>query len=662
MEPDFSGWATRNNLRCSDGRTILPGAFEHQDGARVPLVWNHNQDVPGNIIGHAILEHRDEGVWAKAYLNDSTQARQTKALIQHGDINALSIRANKLQERAKSVRHGNINEVSVVLVGANPGALIEEINLTHADGEDLLDEAIVYTGFEIVHADGEDSEKNDTNTESGENNSEDGDESVADIVDSMNEKQKNVLMYLLGEATSDAEDSDDSAEHSDNNNDTLEHNQEGTIVSRNTIAEAETSGQTIVGKQLSHADRMTILKDAEKLGSLQKSIEMHAEELSHAANADTTYGINKLELLFPDAVAIENTPEFIKREDAWVAGVLSGVTKRPFARIKSLHADITHEEARARGYVRGNLKKEEFFGLQSRTTTPATIYKKQKLDRDDIIDATTVDVVKWLWAEMRMMLNEEIARAILIGDGRDPSSPDKVKEPINSMAPGEGIRSIANDHEFYAYQAVLPAGQNTANMINALIRQRRFYKGSGQPTFYTTADVLTDMLLLEDKLGRALYPTKAELAAKLRVADIVEVEVMETKPDLLGIMVNLKDYVVGTDKGGEISSFDDFDIDYNQYKYLLEGRMSGALVRYRTAIVFKRAEGTEVVPAAPTFNAETNTITIPTTAGVEYSINGEVKTGDVVITEDTWVAANPKPGNYIKPNSTTEWAFTYTAA
>lgn len=647
MEPDFSGWATRSNLLCSDGRTILPGAFQHQDGAKVPLVWNHNQASSSNILGHAILTHYDEGVYADAFFNGSESAQEARELIKHGDVNALSIRANRLKEANGEVRHGNINEVSVVLTGANPGALIDYVNLAHADGEQSDGEADIYTGFELTyinHADEGDTVAEETNTEgSG--------ETVKDIVDSMSEKQKNVLFYLVGEA-SDDNGSDDSVEQSDNDT-SIEHSQEGNNVSRNTFTAAE-GGANLSGKTLSHAQRQAILDDAQKMGSLKEAILVHAEDYA-------SYGVNNLELLFPDAKALNNTPEFIKRETEWVGSVLSGVNKVPFSRIKSLHADITHEEARARGYIRGNLKKEEFFALTSRETTPATIYKKQKLDRDDIVDVTTIDLVAWLWQEMRLMLNEEIARAILIGDGRDPSSEDKVAEPLNSLAPGKGIRSIANDHEFYAYQYTLANGANTATMIKDLVRQRRHYKGSGTPVFYTTADILTDMLLLEDKMGRALFATKAELAAKLRVSDIVEVEVMESKPDLVGIIVNLKDYTVGTDKGGEITTFDDFDIDYNQYKYLLEGRMSGALTKHRTAIVIKRGTGTAVVPEAPTFDSATNTITIPAQTGVQYTNGGVDVSGTVVITEDTWIQAEATSGYYIQPNSTTEWAFTYNA-
>lgn len=655
MKPDFSGWATKNNILCSDGRTIMPGAFQHQDGAKVPLVWNHNQDVPGNVMGYGILTHKDEGVWIDAYLNSSASAEETRELIKHGDVGSLSIRANRLQEKAKQVFHGMINEVSVVLTGANPGALIQHINLEHsADGEG--DDAIIFTGLELAHAEGDNdvAEGNNSNTDSTSG------ETVADVVESMNEKQKKALYYLVGQAA-EGEGSDDDAEHSDND-ESLEHSQNGNNVTRNTFSQADGNGVDLSHKTLSHAQRQAIINDAQKMGSLHDAVLMHAEEYA-------SYGVNNLELLFPDAKAIDNTPEFIKRQTEWVTGVLNGVDKRPFSRIKSLHSDITHEEARARGYIRGNLKKEEFFGITSRETTPTTIYKKQKLDRDDIIDVTTLDLVKWVWGEMRLMLNEEIARAILIGDGRpaeDPANPgqpnpDKIAEPTNTLSAGKGIRSIANDHEFYAYQHVMANGVNAAAMIKDLVRQRRHYKGTGTPKFYTTTDIVTDMLLLEDKMGRALYETRAALAAKLNVSEIVEVEVFESDPTLVGIIVNLRDYVVGTDKGGEITTFDDFDIDYNQYKYLIEGRMSGALVKHRTALVIRRAEGTEVVANAPTFDSATNTITIVPTTGVVYTnaVTDAVLTGDVVITEDTWVQAEATSGHFLKANSTTEWAFTF---
>lgn len=641
MKPDFGGWATRANLLCTDGRTILPGAFQHQDGVQVPLIWNHNASTPDNVLGYAVLQHRAEGVYAKAYLNGSDAAQETRELILHGDIKALSIRANRLKEINNIVEHGNINEVSVVMAGANPEALIDYINLEHGDdGDKTNGEAIIFTGFdiELSHADGED--------EGG--SSSEGGKTVKDVVDAMSEEQKNVLFYLVGEAANNTE---GSAEHSDNDSDNLEHSQEGNNVSRNTFAAAE--GNPLEGKTLSHAQRQAILDDAQKMGSLKEAILVHAEDYA-------SYGVNNLELLFPDAKALNNTPEFIKRETEWVTGVLSGVNKVPFSRIKSLHADITHDEARARGYVRGNLKKEEFFALTKRETTPATIYKKQKLDRDDIIDVTTIDLVAWLWQEMRLMLNEEIARAILIGDGRAFDDEDKVLEPTNTLATGKGIRSIANDHEFYAYQFAMPSGMSVETMVDELVRQRRHYKGTGTPKFYTTGAFLTDMLLEKDRMGRKLYANVGELASVLRVSEIVEVEVMEQVPDLIGIFVNLKDYTVGTDRGGEISSFDDFDIDYNQYKYLLEGRMSGALTRHRTALVIKRGTGTEVTAEAPTF--ANNQITIPETTGVIYSIGGVTVTDVVDITEDTWVQADPASGYYLKPNSTTEWKFVYVPA
>ena len=641
MEPDFSGWATKNNMLCSDGRTIMPDSFKHQDGAKVPLVWNHQQNDPGNVIGYAVLKHREEGVWTDAYLNNTERAEDTRELIRHGDVNMLSIHANNLKEKAKQVLHGMIREVSVVLAGANPGAYIETVNLSHSDGDEV-EEAIIYTGLTFSHADQED----DVAEETSNNDENKSEKTVKDVVESMTEEQKNALFYLLG--ASSEEESSDEAEHSDNNSETITHSQEDGSMTHNIFEGTDTK----VGDKLTHAQQQAILNDAKKLGSLKEACLMHAEQ----------YGVNDIELLFPEARTLTNTPEFVKRDTEWVDGVLSGVNKVPFSRVKSLHSDITHEEARAKGYIKGNLKKEEFFGLTQRKTGPATIYKKQKLDRDDIIDATTLDVVNWLWQEMRLMLNEEIARAILIGDGREVSDPDKVKAPSNTLSDGDGIRPIATDHEFYAYQVKLPAGQNTANMIKALVRQRRYYKGTGNPTLYTTEDVLTDMLLLEDKLGRPLYDTEAALATKLRVSKIVPVEVMESDPELIGIFVNLRDYTVGTDKGGQITSFDQFDIDYNQYKYLIEGRMSGALTKHRSAVVVRRAAGTEVVATAPTFDEETNTLTIPTTEGVQYFVNNEPATaGDQTITEDTWVQADPKAGYFLKANSTAEWSFTYNA-
>ena len=398
-----------------------------------------------------------------------------------------------------------------------------------------------------------------------------------------------------------------------------------------------------------------IVSDAMQTGSLKKSVENFA--LQH--------GIENIDIMFPDAKAIADRPEFIKRETEWVGGVLSGTRHTPFSRIKSLTADLTYDDARAKGYIKGHFMKEEFFSVAKRTTGPTTIYKKQKLDRDDMVDLTDFDVVAWLKAEMRMMLDEELARAILIGDGRSVDNEDKIKDPYGA-ADGLGIRSILHDNELFVTTVNVNLdddGSDMSEVIDSVLTARRFYKGSGQPTFYTTEPIITQMLLLRDKMGRRLYRTLDDLASEMRVASIVPVEVMETESDLVGIIVNLSDYVIGADRGGDVSMFDDFDIDYNQYKYLIETRLSGALVRAKSAMVIKKVAATNVLvaPVAPTFNATTNTITIPTTDGVTYQIEGQPVTGSTVITKDTTVDAVPTSGHYFSTSANDSWNYKYTA-
>jgi Caudovirus prohead serine protease len=573
VKPDFSGWATKVNMKCTDGRTILPGAFAHQDKAQVPLVWQHGHSEPSNVLGHAVLESRDEGVYAFGYFNDSEQAQNAKILVHHKDITFLSIFANQLIEKAKQVSHGVIREVSLVLAGANPGALIDNIELQHADGDlvKIEDEAVIYTGEPLRH--GDESDVEDENEDEG--------PSVQDIYDKMSDEQKEVVHYMVGAAidatATPKPDSESEKEevvaHSDT--DTREEGQR--TMKMNVFEQKKESGE--VKPQLSHDDIKGIVADATRMGSLKEAVNNYA--LKH--------GITDIDILFPDARTITGTPEFDSRRMAWVKSVLGGTRHSPFSRIKSVVADITVEEARAKGYIKGNLKKEEFFGLTKRVTTPATVYKKQKLDRDDIVDITDFDVVAWLKAEMRLMLDEELARAILIGDGRDVADEDKIKDPAG-VAEGAGIRSILNDHELYVATVEVnleDAGSNPSEMVDNILLNMGVYKGSGSPTLYTTLPVVTRLLLAKDSLGRRLYRTTADLAAELGVSTIVTVEVMEDEEDLLGIIVNLTDYTVGADRGGEVSMFDDFDIDYNQYKYLIETRLSGGLTKIRSAIVIK---------------------------------------------------------------------------
>ena len=573
MKYDFSGWATKNNIKCSDGRTILRDAFKHNDGQTVPLVWNHQHNESANVLGHAVLENREEGVYAYCTFNDTEAGKNAKLLVEHGDVTALSIYANQLKQNGSNVMHGTIREVSLVLAGANPGAFIDSI-MRH--GEFCDDEAVIYTGenLSLEHADQKPSDKED---KAGEDNKGDGkvegkdQKTIKDVVDSMSEEQKNVLYALVGQALEGKEMAQSAIEENNNIEDGGEQE-----MKHNVFEGKETDKKDV----LSHDAMETIFKDAKRYGSLKESFLAHADQ----------YGIKDIEWLFPDAKNVNMPPDFIKRDDSYVQKVMRGVHHVPFSRIKSMHADITADQARAKGYIKGKLKKEEVFTLLKRTTTPTTIYKKQKLDRDDVVDITDFDVVAWLKMEMRMMLDEEIARAILVGDGRLSSDDDK----INEMC----IRPIATDADLYCVKAPVTVASAATEeeiakaFIRTVIKSRKEYKGSGSPTLFTTEDVLTNCLLLEDKNGRIIYDTVEKLATALRVKEIVTVEVMEgakTKVEeqekpLMALMVNLVDYYVGADKGGAVNMFDDFDIDYNQQKYLMETRCSGALVKPYSAI------------------------------------------------------------------------------
>lgn len=554
---DFSGWATKANLKCSDGRTIMKDAFKDNDGKSVPLVWNHQHNDPTNVLGHALLQNRDEGVYAYCTFNDSEAGKTGKLLVQHGDVCALSIWANQLKQNLNNVVHGNIREVSLVLAGANPGAFIDSI-IMH--GEESDEDAIIYTGEDIVlsHSNESEDKKMDEN---------DKEETVADVFNTLSEKQKNVVYAIIGQALEEGEGSDNE-----------EESEGGKEMKHNVFDQTEEKNNDV----LSHDAMNAIISDGKRFGSLKESFLAHADE----------YGIKQIDYLFPEAKSLNNPPEFIKRETGWVSKVMNGVHRTPFSRIKSIFADITADEARAKGYIKGNLKKEEVFTLLKRSTTPTTIYKKQKLDRDDIIDITDFDVVAWLKSEMRTMLDEEIARAILIGDGRLSSSDDKINE--------QNIRPIASDAELYSVRVPVHVAASATTddkakaMIRAAVKARKEYKGSGNPTFFTTEDWLTDALLLEDTMGHRLYKNESDVAAAMRVSNIVTVPVMEgvkgpNGGDLIGIIVNLNDYNVGADKGGAINMFDDFDIDYNQQKYLIETRCSGALTKPYSALVLELA-------------------------------------------------------------------------
>lgn len=570
---DFSGYATRNDLRCSDGRTIRSGAFVDNDGGTVPLVWQHGHNSPDNVLGHALLENRNDGVYCYAKFNNGEQAKTAKELVKHGDVDSLSIFANKLTQRGGDVLHGNIVEVSLVLSGANPGARIDNVSLQHSDGSiEELDEAVIFTGLELSHAD-----------ETEEDNSKEAnvadEETVADVLNTLTDKQKDAVYYVIGQAIEDANQDDD----------TDDTNEEEAMHSN--IFEGE---DTLTGAndefELAHSAVADALEDARRhnLSSFKDAFLQHAG----------TYGIDNIEVLFPDARSVTDEPTFIKRRTDWVSGVLNEAKHSPFSRIKSIHADITEDKARALGYTKGNKKKEEVFKLLKRVTTPTTIYKKQKFDRDDLIDITDLNVVAWVKKEMRLMLDEELARALLIGDGREISSQDKINE--------ENIRPIWKDDSLYTIKVLLEKKVVGEDLVDAFIKSFADYEGTGTPKLYTTKTIVTELLLLKDKIGRRLYETKASLASALGVSEIVEVPVMkgatrETKKngtaDLLGIIVNMADYTIGADKGGEVNMFDDFDIDFNQFKYLLETRVSGALTQPKTAIAVERKQADTAIVA-----------------------------------------------------------------
>ena len=609
MDCDFEGWATKSNVRCSDNRVIMQDAFKVNDGKTVPLVWNHEHGSPDNVLGHALLENRPEGVYAYGFFNDTESGQVGRELLKHHDICALSIYANNIKQRGDEVIHGNIREVSLVLAGANPGAFITDVVKHSDDGEDSeVEMYFLDDQTSVAHSDGSEKNSKEDDVTKDANKSSDSeadktssnDETVADIVNTMNEKQKTV-MYALISAAANGE-FDDAVDNTDDDS-----GEETTDMKHNVFeSDTDTNNDNVI----SHDEIISAIKDAKRYGSMKESfIEHGIDDIAYAGvesgsdirHAD--YGIDHVDYLFPDARNVTNAPTFIKRNTDWVAGVMNGTSHTPFSRIKSVFADITEDEARAKGYTKGKLKKEEVFSLLKRTTTPTTVYKKQKMDRDDVIDITDFDVIAWLKSEMRMMLDEEIARAILVGDGRLNSSDDKIKEDC--------IRPIWTDEELYTIRTSIDSSKFTTDdavakeFIRTAIKSRTDYKGSGNPTLYITEDLLTTCLLLTDGQGRDLYDSVDKLATKLRVSKIVTVPVLEgltragsgsdstSTFDLMGIIVNLSDYTVGADKGGAVNMFDDFDIDYNQQKYLIETRCSGALTTPKSAIAIelKKAKG-----------------------------------------------------------------------
>lgn len=637
MEPDFSGWATKSNIKCTDGRTIMPGAFKHQDQQVVPLVWQHNHSNPDNVLGHAMLEDRAFGTYVYGFFNGTPNGQHQKEAVKHKDVVALSIYANNLSEQQKHVMHGDIKEVSLVLAGANPEATIDFINFAH--GDDIIvsdDEAIIYTGLQLEnetvgHSD--EPELDPENNEPGESTM--GDElkhaagtataepetqTVQDVFNTMTPEQQEAAFFVIGEAVkkanAEAAGSGGTAAHSELGGEPLDTEAilahmdttindkitEGFSTMEHNIFEAAQAKNKKDDDRpvLNHSQLERILEDGPKYGSLKQSFLEHAEE----------YGINDIDLLFPDATMDGNGITYVSRRMEWVQSVLSGTKHTPFSRIKSISADLTADEARAKGYVKGNLKKDEVITMLRRITTPTTVYKKQKLDRDDIVDITEVDILVWIQAEMRVMLDEEIAGAILIGDGRDVENPDKIDETH--------VRPIAYDIDMYNTSVNLAADITPDEFVDQVVLGLNNFKGSGVPIMYTTRNWLTQMLLTKDTLNRRFYATKTELAAALGVSDIVDVEILDRDSDLVAIVVNLQDYTIGADKGGEINLFDFFDIDYNQQKYLLETRISGALTRPKAAVSFFLNSGRIVTPTVPTFVTSTGVLTVPTLTGVVY--------------------------------------------
>lgn len=633
---DFSGWATKYDRKCSDGRTIRQGAFDDLDGKTVPLVWMHRHDSPTNVVGNALLHCYTEGVRADCSFNNSNFAADAREAVEHGDVTSLSIYANQLKQSGGDVLHGVIREVSLVLAGANPDAIIDYPVIQHSDGsvEEDYTEAVIWSGEEIeTNMAKESYYLNHADKEPQESESNSGGKTVQDVFNSLSEEQKQVVYFMIGQAVEDAKKGKGpSADDDEDEEDEVEHgyNDGGYDMKHNVFD----GSMDYEGDTLSQSAIDTIFKDAKRLGSYKESFLEHAED----------YGVDGLEWLFPEDHNLNTTPEFIKRDTGWVSAVMNSVHHTPFSRVKTQFADIREDEARAKGYIKGNRKKEEVFTLLKRSTTPQTVYKKQKMDRDDVVDITDFDVVAWIKGEMRQMLDEELARAYLIGDGRMADDDDKISE--------DHIRPIANDADLFTIKYAITqdpsatASDNAQAIIDGAIRARKGYKGSGTPTFFTTEDVLTEMLLIKDGIGHNMYKSESELCTTLRVNKIVTVEPMEGHKvggkDLIGIIVNLADYTVGADKGGAVNMFDDFDIDVNQMKYLIETRCSGALTKPFSAIVLFKNEAPTSVDGDVKYSKTTYVETTvaeggnPKALGL-YELNKE--TGKHVKTTDTEVAS-----------------------
>ena len=582
MDYDFSGWATKNNIECSDGRTIMKDAFKDNDGQKVPLVWNHQHDDPNEVLGHAILENRDEGVYAYCRFNDTESGQTARSLVLNGDVDKLSIYANKLKSNMNQVVHGCIREVSLVLAGANPGAYIDSV-VVHADGAEDEEEGTIYTDEQIsvVMEHSEESEKEEEK-EMNEKNSEikhtdtENEKTVQEVFDTLTEEQKEVVYAIIGEAVEDAK-----------NNVEEDDEEEGEENMKHNVFDNDAREEVLIHSEFVK----NAIADAKKYGSMRESFIAHADEegLEWGKNNDFT-------ALFPDATNIDREPVMVEKDNSWVAKVMAQVKHSPFSRVKNTLGRMDEATARAKGYIKGEKKANIAMAVLNRVTTPTTVYIKNDIDRDDVVDITDFDVVAWQKKEMRKQLDKELALAMLLGDGRDVSDQYKINE-LN-------IRPVVTDDDLYTIKYTVKEGvdyNNAGNsasendslpkgIIRAALRARKNYKGSGRPTFFTTEDTLTDMLLIEDQNGRVIYDSVEKLATALRVSEIVTIPEMEQAAyaDIYGVIVNLNDYTAGADKGGSVNMFDDFDIDYNQMKYLMETRMSGALTVPFSAIVLKK--------------------------------------------------------------------------
>jgi len=662
MKADFSGWATYANVRCSDGRTIMPDAFAHQDGMRVPLVWQHGQHDPENVLGHAILSAKPEGMWAEAFFNKTAKAVHSKESVVHGDITMMSIWANQLKEKAKNVLHGSIREVSLVLAGANPGAKIVNVSIRHSDDPDdvdiLEDEVIIHTGLEIEIDDEEKKEETKPEEKTIEHAEDEGFDPQA-VYDSFTPDQLKLVHFLVGEVELEqggegGEAKQDDMQHSNND-------PEGTNMNTRNVFENQKKGEggTLTHAEFRHSELgeqfATLLADAREDGvkSVKKVIDKFVLE----------HGITNIETLFPEARDINGgAPTWITRRMEWVEPFIGACSKVPFGRIKTRTADLTFEQARARGYIKGTLKKEQFFAISQRETTPKTIYKKQKFDRDDIIDVEDFDLIAWIKPEMHFMLREEIARAALVGDGRAFDDEDKIDE--------EKIRPIATDDEFYTTQVyvnVEDASSSMHEVVDSVIMNRSKLKGSGQPNFYTTEYWIARFLTTRNPdTNERMFKSVADIATELRVREVIPVEILEDSPTIVGIIVNPVDYTFGSARGGQITDFQDFDIDYNQEKFLTETRLCGALTKYKSALVINSvpAGAALVVPVEPTFDPETGELTITNTTGVVYKHGEDVVNAAgspyTVDPGDTWVIdATPASASYYFADSDVdEWTFT----